>query len=542
MKKKALLSIIAFLIVNVFLNSYSKNRVFENKNNSKDNITFAYYIDDVVSNKAPENNSSYIFDDVNSSCSNGANIRWNYEEWSAVVTNIPTTKNKCHLKFKKEYNESILNGTYPVLEDPLIPVTIENDGTVKKADLSSEWYSYTNKKWANAIILKDESTKNNYKTNDVIPENAIESYFAWIPRYRYKIFNEGNYTGLTAMENKVQEIEIAFENKETTISTGSTVGAWLTHPAFTSFNTNGMWVGKFETGKSSGSDNVRNADQIQIKPNVTSWRNIQVSNAFYTSYDYQRNLESHMMKNTEWGAVAYLQHSKYGSQASVRLNNNSSYITGYAAVNEPTCGYTGANEECNKYGTTSDVTLPYNTTTGYLASTTGNINGIYDMSGGAWEYVMGAMLDQSGFPISGRNNLYNSGFNGTLGCPTCDGADSSVTKITNGYEWPDKRYYDTYQYETNEQHFERRILGDATGEIGPFGTATYTGSNGSQTRSIGSWYADESWLVSSSEPWFVRGGVCSNGLGAGVFTFNNHDGRVLIWFSFRVVLSPGGAA
>ena len=27
---------------------------------------------------------------------------------------------------------------------------------------------------------------------------------------------------------------------------------------------------------------------------------------------YQRELDSHMMKNTEWGAVAYLSHSIYG--------------------------------------------------------------------------------------------------------------------------------------------------------------------------------------------------------------------------------------
>ncbi|MEG1142957.1 MAG: hypothetical protein RSE41_11055, partial [Clostridia bacterium] len=34
-------------------------------------------------------------------------------------------------------------------------------------------------------------------------------------------------------------------------------------------------------------------------------------------------------------------------------------------------------------------TTAYNTAGGYLASTTGNISGIYDMSGGAWEYVAG---------------------------------------------------------------------------------------------------------------------------------------------------------
>jgi len=538
MKKKVLLSISFIFIISVSLINYQKE--IELKSNNE-NITFAYYIDNVASNTAPENNSNYIFDDVNSSCSNGANIRWNYEEWSAVITNIPTTKTKCHLKFKTEYNESILNGTYPVLEDSLIPVTIENDGTVKKADLSTEWYNYTNKKWANAIILKDESTKNNYKTNDVIPEDNIESYFVWIPRYRYKIFNEGNYTRRDSVSDiAVQEIEIVFENKDTTISTGSTVGSWLTHPAFTSFNTNGMWVGKFETGNTNTETNVRNADQIQIKPNVISWRSIQVANAFYTSYDYKRNLESHMMKNTEWGAVAYLQNSKYGSQASIRLNNNSSYLTGYAAVKEPTCGYTNSNEECNKYGTKQDITLPYNTETGYLASTTENITGVYDMSGGAWEYVMGVMLDESGVPMSGRNNLNNSGFNGNLGCPTCDSDTSGITKITNGYEWPDKRYYDTYIYSISDQDFTRRILGDATGELGPFAEVRYTGSNGTQTRYMGSWYNDQSYFIISSGPWFCRGGLINGGLNAGIFAFIDPYGYILDYASFRVVLSPGG--
>jgi len=534
MKKYIVVSMCLILTISVCILNYKKEIKLNNIENG--DVTFAYYIDGVVSNKAPENDSNYIFDAINSSCSNGANIRWNYEEWSAVITNIPITKTKCHLKFKKEYNESILNGTYPVLEDPLIPVIIENDGTVKKADLSTEWYSYANKKWANAIILKDESTKNNYKTNDVIEENAIESYFVWIPRYRYKIFNEGNYTTLTTIETKEQEIEVVFEDKETTLSTGSTVGSWLTHPAFTSFNTNGMWVGKFETGKNSGIDNTRNASQIQIKPNVTSWKNIQVANAFYTSYDYKRNLESHLMKNTEWGAVAYLQHSKYGSQESVRINNNSDYVTGYAAVNEPTCGYTGVNEECNAYGNTNDVTLPYNTEVGYKASTTGNISGIYDMSGGAWEYVMGVMVDQSGLPMSGRSNIYNSGFNGPLGCPNCIGADSSITEIKNGYSWPDKRYYDTYEYGTNEQHFERRILGDATGEVGPFNTTTYNG----ETRNVGSWYSDYAHFVYLYNPWFIRGSRIGVGIISGVFAFTNEFGQAHDKNSFRVVLSPGG--
>ena len=117
-----------------------------------------------------------------------------------------------------------------------------------------------------------------------------------------------------------------FESKEVTPSNGNKKGEWLTHPAFISFDTNGMWVGKFETSKSNQApDNSINDFGVQIKPNVTSWRNIQVGNAFFTSYHYQRNLDSHMIKNSEWGSVSYLQHSKYGSQTSVRFNNNSNF-------------------------------------------------------------------------------------------------------------------------------------------------------------------------------------------------------------------------
>ena len=440
---------------------------------------------------------------------------------------------KCTLYFDRSYSEAILNGTDPVLEDPLIPVTIDNDGTVKRADLSSEWYNYENKQWANAIILTDESTNTNYQPGDTIPESAIESYFVWIPRYRYQIFDEGNYTGLTSTENAEQTIQIVFESINTPASNGTTVADWLTHPAFTTFNSNGMWVGKFETGTTLSSDyNVRNGEAIQIKPNVSSWRNIQVANAFYTSYDYKRDLDSHMMKNTEWGAVAYLQHSTYGSQESVRINNNSDYITGYQANNEPTCGYTATNEECNKYCNDDTCNTAYPNSV--LASTTGNITGIYDMSGGAWEYVMGIMLDEEGNPMSGRNSLYNSGFNGTFGCPTCDSDTSGLIELTDGYIWPDKKYYDTYAYATVDKQYQRRILGDATGEMGPFANTTYL----TLTRQISSWYADAAWLVFTSNPWFVRGGHHTNGLHAGIFAFTSEYGRVNSSISFRVILTP----
>ncbi len=446
------------------------------------------------------------------------------------------------------YKEELLNGTDPVLEDPLIAVTIESDGTVKRADLTSEWYSYANKEWANAIILTDESQNSNYEPGEVIPEEAIESYFVWIPKYRYQLWDLGEYEDLTEIdESKVHEISIIFGDYNTSddvdgecttpMESGSSgncqVGDYMTHPAFISIPSTGFWVGKFETGTTLSSEyNVRNGEAIQIKPNVSSWRNIQVANAFYTSYDYKRDLDSHMMKNTEWGAVAYLQHSAYGSATSVRINNNSDFITGYQANDKPTCGYTGPDEECNKYCNDETCNTAYPNST--LASTTGNISGIYDMSGGSWEYVMGIMVDEEGKPMSGRNSLYNSGFNGTFGCPTCDNDTSGLTSLVNGYTWPESKYYDTYAYSEVDEQYKRRILGDATGEMGTFSSAIYL----TQTRKISSWYAEDAHFVWNDAPWFTSGDAFYDGLSAGVFAFNFALGSSYDNGSFRVVLTP----
>ena len=60
----------------------------------------------------------------------------------------------------------------------------------------------------------------------------------------------------------------------------------------------------------------------------------------------------------------------------IGINNNSVYITGYGAP----------------AGSASSATNgAYNTTLGKDASTTKNIYGIYDMSGGAWRICYGCL-------------------------------------------------------------------------------------------------------------------------------------------------------
>ncbi len=406
------------------------------------------------------------------------------------------------------YEDPILNGADPVIKENLVPVTIADNGEVTYANTQKKWYSYENKEWANAVILVDSPSKE-YQENDIIPESDIESYFVWIPRYKYQIFDEGNYT--EAIQSKPEtsiatEIQIEFESNSTNPSAGSKQGEWLTHPAFTNFDVNGFWVGKFETGYEGATSidtaqvNAIDSSKVIVKPNVYSWRSSTVSNMFKTAYDYERNLDSHMMKNTEWGAVAYLSHSKYGINTEVRINNNSNFLTGYSAVDE-----TDQSIYPGEYGTDSSKTLPYNISTGYKASTTGNITGIYDMSGGAWEYV-GAYMPSSN-----------------------DASGFSASELTTY-----SKYLDLYPNNTTVTSWNNRILGDATGEMGPF---YYYADEDSKKRNHNSWYKNDSNFVESINPWFARGGAYNHGIIAGQFFFGRNTGDGYINAAFRLVLT-----
>lgn len=446
------------------------------------------------------------------------------------------------------YREPLLNGADPVLTDNLVPVVIADDGTVTKANLYNEWYSYEDKKWANAVVLKDNSINYGYK--EVIPEGNIESYFVWIPKYSYQIWDLGDYSSLTTIGSKERAIQIKFGLTNTVDkkigecttpmndagtqglageSGNCKVGDYMTHPAFLAFGTNGLWIGKFETGydgatsTSSAGDDVSDSSKIIIKPNSYSWRSVSLGNMFKASFDYLRNEDSHMMKNTEWGVVAYLSHSIYGTCGDnlcteVRINNNTSYVTGYAAKVQPILGSVNSSTDGNQYGTVSagkdgTYAVNYSNNLSNVASTTGNRSGIYDMSGGIFELVMG--FNTNAITVdgeSGLTTLYNDFFN-----------DTNYTK-----------YWDGYALSTVVL-FNNRILGDATGEIGPFGSELDPDES---VNTKSSWYKDLSTFISNDSPWFHRGRSSGAGTGAGVFAFSCTSGGGASYMGFRVVLAP----
>ena len=416
------------------------------------------------------------------------------------------------------YSEDILNGGYPQLDDGMIPVVFDTSGssTLVKTISSTDanWYNYKNKKWANVVLVNNNSRANYLNTTGVtVNEDDILAYYVWVPRYKYKIWSVDNNN----KKGKEQEIDIVFENKTTSKSLGTAVGEYRTHPAFTfgSDELNGIWVGKFET--------TGNATTPTVKPDVISLRGQNVSTQFATAqkfgeptYGVSSNIDAHMMKNSEWGAVAYLSHSKYGANREIYINNSSSYYTGRSGGNVG--GSTAINTvytdqtsttQYNSYGfyTWDGFLLNYNTNTKSstrdltkVGSTTGNMTGVYDMSGGTWEYVMG----------------WYSGASDTFGATS----SSNFAGFTSAL---DSKYWDEYTT-TN-------ALTACNGEI----------CYGHGLSEVKNWYGDYADFVDAGNPWFGRGGYSFGGASVGAFFFNISGGRANNNNGFRSVLSFVGA-
>ena len=338
---------------------------------------------------------------------------------------------------------------------------------------AGEEYSYTkgtgssdnnSSKWANAKVTI----------------GGVDSYFVWIPRYAYRIiyfdsaeskkaYQEGTLTETDAVANgKIigysdsRGIVDASGKKVDSIASTTKIMVsrdyFMVHPAFINdvdaggwtSELPGIWIGKYETSSVEGNSDSTSGDNVttktaKVQPGLSSWRYITIGNMYTVSKNYSAELKSHMLKNSEWGAVAYLTESTYGRNGTeVAQNTNSSYTTG---------GGTG--------------TAYYDTNK--LQSTTGNEYGIYDLSGGTYEYVVGYYRD-------GDFSHANSTF-----------TDGTSDEYSTAYEGVGVKT--AYKY------------GDATMETN-------------------SWHSDGVSFVFSDGPFFRRGGTYSSSAGrAGLFCF-----------------------
>ena len=442
-------------------------------------------------------------------------------------TNISLTG--CTFKFKVnvstvEQNLDTSGANKPVLASNMIPVYYDEANSVwKKADKNNSqkdyrWYSYSSTgeykgMWANAVTVKEANRQTylNATPGTTISMDDITTMWVWIPRFN--AVTPSNYNGGT--KDNPGAIDVTFVKQNETALDAFTFG---------NKELSGFWYGKFEishttlasseTANTLGCTNetCSNANGIIIKPNVTSLRNNNPSNFFFASRSMEQpgnsfgfvssEVDTHMSKNNEWGAVAYLTQSIYGRCTSsttcteVYINNSSGMYTGRSGGNiggsTPINGtYTDqtSTTQYNSYGfyTYDDYLLNYNTNTkgnkvkgkGTGASTTGTIYGIYDMSGGTTEYVMGVYNNTKG-SYSGFSSL------------------------------PDTKYYNNY-----------------TG-------SSYTGHALTETNG---WYSDEAYFASTSYPWFKRGGYYGGSKGMGVFDFSAQDGGRHNLLSSRFVIT-----
>ena len=393
----------------------------------------------------------------------------------------------------------------PKLEEGMVPVVWEEKSkkwkTVDKD--SGEWYNYSSdvRKWAN-IMLQDELSvdSNGYVT-------SIGSMFVWIPRYMYQIetlyhtsSTEGGKINIKFLKGNST---VPTDNTNVTIANQSGQGNWNIHPAFSNYGgqeLTGIWVAKFEAtaaegvGNSEDGDNVTNKN-VRVVPNEQSWRFITIGNAYTVSTNMKNNTDlygagiancdPHLMKNTEWGAVAYLTQSKYGRNGTeVALNNSTDRITGRSNG-----GIDG-----------SENSFSYEKEEGQLASSTGNIYGIYDLNGGSFERIAAYI-------------------------------DTSVA-LTNGQELVNaperhKNVYEASEDETSENNFEinSKAYGDAIYEISSY------------ENQYSAWFSDYSRFSFGTDAFLVRGGgYYSTMLESGIFFYNMNAGVAATNGGFRSVL------
>ena len=257
---------------------------------------------------------------------------------------------------------------------------------------------------------------------------------------------------------------------------------------------------------------INHSDAFSISRALTDDNNIyKLSN---------KETDSHLIKNSEWGAVSYLGQSKYGlNGTNIRINNltlNNSEktiyaVTGYAAKTLQD-GDTKL-EDARPVSSTEKV-YKWTEKDGQTASCTGTIYGIYDMSGGTWERT--AAIVNNGND-SGNLNTYGKAIMNALN----NGKSSEYVTV---YPTGESKGQSLDDASNSNYAANTKIYGDAIRETSTAGLG--------QT----SWHDDYSYIVGAKYPFFPRGGGFWDCSGAGLFSFSHTDGNSGYARGFRSVL------
>ena len=267
---------------------------------------------------------------------------------------------------------------------------------------------------------------------------------------------------------------------------------------------------------------------------------------------------SHLMKNSEWGAVAYLSKSQYGQNTEEIKVNNANLLSGNRKRTS-TSGKSGVDSVYGVTGCTSNETSKesitttieaingvrkntanangiyvWNQKTGQNASTTGTIYGIYDISGCVWERT-------ADFVSNGNANLLEFGkslldeakvtytINGNTKVVTANTGTSTKYVTIYPYSSPESSTIDT----ASQNNFKNniKIYGDAVRET----TSANAGTSNSGWYTS-SWNSDYSYFTALHISFFQRGGSWWNGTNAGAFAFARAAGDNTYGAGFRAVL------
>ena len=441
------------------------------------------------------------------------------------------------IQINDRYVERLLNGADPILAPTMYPIIYDEAvGNWKVVTVYDKWYSYEERMWANVVIL--DSGKPALNPGDYVNVDNVNSFMVWIPRYEYKI----NYRtdGLEYDPNYgPYAIDISFNASDTPSSPD-----FIIHSGFQigDVENTGFWVDKFEQSTLSTASITHGYKAVyRSVPNVVSLVDVRLADNWWNIRDMQQlvtgtstfeKFDTHLVKATEWGTICYLAYSLYGRC------DSPTHCT-QVSLNDSVGFYTGRSAGLNKPDGTKDAgSYVYNDLTyGVMASTTGTIYGVYDMSGGRAEQNMTLVYSSDGVnPVTGGclgtilfgkciGQTQSTGFNGMYVKAT-DGLDVDLTGehnwkvITDGVTRPDDKYIDYYDYNLKKLNGAGPYTiiekpGDGMSDLRPIQYGSNSGRRG--------WFGDRIDGPNAAYPALVRGGSSMLDVNDTLPEYSNYD-------------------